>query len=203
MSVDKFFTETFGGETYPGETISAAYGPVTITAKIEHDYDTREPWKEHDGHGPVSDWTRRAKNAGEMVLHEDRGVRRYYDFADAVKIARRDGWNCRETIALQEAGQTFTAGEIAHRAAMANFNRLRAWCNDEWSWIGVVVTIECDGVEIGSASLWGIESDAGEYLDDVAEELTYDALDEAAPKIQETVAALQSALAKVRELTGK
>ena len=202
MLVDKFFTETFGGKTYPGETISAAYGPVTITAKIEHYYDMREPWYEHDGHGPVSDWTRRAKNAGEMVLIEDRESRRYYDFAETVKIARRDGWNCNETLALQEAGQTFTAGEIAHRAAMADFNRLRAWCNEEWSWIGVVVTIECDGVEIGSASLWGIESDAGECLDEVAEELAYDALAEAAPKIQETVVALQSALAKVKELTG-
>jgi hypothetical protein len=27
------------------------------------------PWERADGHGPVSDWTRREKRPGERVLH--------------------------------------------------------------------------------------------------------------------------------------
>lgn len=50
------------------------------------------PWEEEDGHGPVTDWTRRAKRPGELVLAEDRGARLLYDFSAACELARRDGW---------------------------------------------------------------------------------------------------------------
>lgn len=49
------------------------------------------PWDD-EGHGPVSDWTSRAKRAGELELCRDGQSRRYYDFAEACKLARRDGW---------------------------------------------------------------------------------------------------------------
>jgi len=128
-----------------------------------------EPWKEHDGHGPVSEWTRRAKRPGERVLCEDRGSKRYYDAEEATKIAKRDGWD----------GPPYggTARQKAHRAVQADYDRLRRWCNGDWCWVGVVVTEICtcdkghehDGE---SASLWGIESDAGgDYLEQVANEL--------------------------------
>jgi hypothetical protein len=58
---------------------------------------------------------------------------------------------------------------------LADFERLRAWCNDEWCWAGVIVTPFCeccgDYAEARAESLWGIESDAGDYLHEVAEEL--------------------------------
>ncbi len=143
------------------------------------------PWSAEDGHGPVTGWTTLAKRPGEMLLNEDHGSRRFYDFAAAVKIARRDGWGLsseeRQRLA-ERLGRAPTPGDIAHAAALADFERLRAWCNDDWHYVGVVVrqadACRCCGPR---ASLWGIESDAGDYLAEVAQELAAE-LDEQTEK---------------------
>lgn len=54
--------------------------------------DMGAPWEEHDGHGPVSEWESRAKLPGEIIINQDGESRRFYDFAAACQIARRDGW---------------------------------------------------------------------------------------------------------------
>lgn len=148
-------------------------------AEIEHDGDTDAPWEHEDGHGPVSEWTSRSKNAGELVLCSDRGRHRFYDFAGAVKLARRDGWD------TAPYGQG-TAGQRAERAARADYERLRAWCNDQWSYVGVIVhRLDHDGekIEDQAASLWGIESDAGDYLKEVSRELAADILHDHAEEL--------------------
>ena len=133
--------------------------------KIETPYDEHHgaPWEECDGHGPVSEWTTRDKAPGERILATDRHSRRYYDFAEAVKIARRDGWDTKPY-------NTGTKGERAHRAAEADFEYLRRWCNEQWRYIGVCVTVYRNGAEIGQDSLWGIEDD-GDYWKETAAEL--------------------------------
>lgn len=127
------------------------------TYKIEWFYDNYygAPWEEHDGHGPVSGWERRDKRPGELILNEDRGARRFYDFQAAVKQARAECWNsCRN-------------GTEAAEAARLDFEYLRRWCANDWHWCGIVVTMLDDGEEIDiSAVLWGIE-DQG-YLSDHA-----------------------------------
>lgn len=64
----------------------------TITVVWYRDYDLGPPWKEHDGHGIVSEWTTRDKRPGERVLVSDRSSHRFYDFEETVKIAKRDKW---------------------------------------------------------------------------------------------------------------
>lgn len=138
---------------------------------IERDEDHGAPWEEGDGHGPVSDWTRRDKAPNERVLHEDHGSKRYYDFAKAVRIARKDGWDA-------DPIGTGTKGETAARAAEADFKRMQSWCNDQWYYVGVIVTqFDSDGDETcNTHSLWGIESDCDDYLAEVAGELIDDCL---------------------------
>lgn len=155
----------------------------TLRARIKHDSDTGAPWEEHDGHGPVSDWTRRDKLPGELILCDDGRQKRFYDFAEACRIARRDGWNAKPYDVPGE-----TPRQRAAKAARADYDRLRAWCDDSWNWCGVVVTASRAGVELGTASLWGIESNAGAYLVEVANELTAEALAEAADKVREIAA---------------
>src|SRR5688572_7253649 len=74
-----------------------------------------EPWKEHDGHGIVSDWTRASKKPGELVLFTDRyESRRYYNVAETLKIAKRDGWGANEKGTKEreaKLGRTLTAKE--------------------------------------------------------------------------------------------
>jgi len=67
-----------------------------VRINVQDDTDMGAPWEEHDGHGPVSDWTTREKHPGERLLNSDRGSKRYYDVAEANRIAKRDGWGLTE-----------------------------------------------------------------------------------------------------------
>lgn len=143
-------------------------------ARTERDDDMGPPWKEHDGHGPVSDWTTRNKRPGERLLHSDGGSKRYYDFAEAMRIAKRDGWGLGEKDMARlthRLGRTPTKGEVTAAAVEQDFERLRGWCNDRWHWIGVIVKLEdADGRLIAQDSLWGIEGDT-DYWQEVAAEI--------------------------------
>jgi hypothetical protein len=141
------------------------------------DEDMGPPWEEHDGHGVVSDWTRHGKAPGERVLLAARdGSRRFYHVADTLEIARRDGWGISDAdraALVARLGRDPTQREITAAAVDADFDRMRQWCNDEWHWCGVVVELlDVDGEPTGDLeSVWGIESDAGEYLEETAREL--------------------------------
>lgn len=141
----------------------------TFRFRTEWDDTGDAPWEREDGHGPVSEWTTRDKQPGEMVLCSDHGQKRFYDFAEAVRIARRDGWNAAPY------SDDETPGQRAHKAAMADFKRLSDWCNDRWSYVGVIVEwvkeTEAFIEVLDSASLWGIESDARDYFTEVALDL--------------------------------
>lgn len=149
------------------------YNGATYAAKLERDDVAGAPWEGECGHGDVTGWETRDKRPGEMVLSKDRRAKRFYDFAGSVKLAKRDGWNAEPYDVPGE-----TKGQRAHKAALADFNRLKAWCDDEWCYVGVIVARVCpccDEVEEGDThSLGAVESDAGEYLWEVAQELAQD-----------------------------
>ncbi len=163
---DLYYEETF---THDGAEFRARYF---------YDTDMGAPWDKEGGHGPVSGWkhhalgqgTKPPKAPGELILLWDRGSYRTYDFQEACRIARRDGWDAPPY-------KTGTARERAARAALADYKRLRAWCNDEWHWCGIVVDIPDTPYE---ASLWGIESDAGDYFTEVKADLAEECLDQIA-----------------------
>lgn len=152
----------------------------TLSFRVEWFYDSYSdaPWDEECGHGEVSDWTTRDKRPGEMILSSDRRMKRFYDFAGAVKTARAEGWNTAPF-------EWPSAGAKAHAAAMADFDYLRRWCNDDWHYCGIVVTLlnadgEPDSVD---ASLWRIESDSPECHEEVVNELIQECLDQIATTI--------------------
>lgn len=167
---------------YHTETIEHA----GLTFKVAHVYDEdmREPWREHDGHGIViegsrSSYTGRAeKRAGQVDIStgERFATVWLYDVPASIALAKRDGWGIDpERRAAWEAriGRTLTRGEVAAAAVKADMERMRGWLHDSWHWCGVVVTLlDVDGNETAeSQSLWGIESDAGDYLEEVAADL--------------------------------
>jgi len=154
----------------------------TMSFRIEwfYDSDSDVPWDREDEHGPVSGWERRSKRPGEMILNSDRGSHRFYDFAEAVRIAKRDGW---DTVPYG----TRKPGERAHAAALADYEYLRRWCTDQWHYCGIVVTLlDADGEpDSVDASLWGIESDSPEYHDEVIGELIGECLSQITATIGE------------------
>lgn len=164
---------------------------LTLVVSIQPDSDMGPPWEEHHGHGPVSEWTTATKTAGQMILNKDGRSKRYYDFQEACAIARRDGWGLspeHKAELTAKLGRAPTGREIAARAAMLDFFRLQAWCDDSWSWIGVCLfelprdqynsprdVADSPDWDNYKAGLWGIESDATDYHDEVARELLWEA----------------------------
>lgn len=141
----------------------------------ERDLDMGAPWDVHDGHGPVSGWTSRDKYPGEVELNRDGSLRRYYDFAEATRIAKRDGWGLSEPVMLDLAerlGRVPTRKEVVREAVMRDFQRLQDWCEDRWTWVAVIVSLlDVQGHTVVTQSLCGIESDSGDYFAEVEQEL--------------------------------
>jgi hypothetical protein len=55
---------------------------------------------------------------------------------------------------------------------MSDYEFLRRWCNGDWCYIGVVVTLlDHEGEDVDDRSIWGVESDSHDYLTDTAHEL--------------------------------
>ena len=128
-------------------------GGEFYSVTVEYDNTIRIPWEWSDCHGPVSEWTTRNKRPGEMILCEDRRMRRYYDFSKAVKIARTQ-WGAENR-------------KKAADAAMADFKYLHGWCNDKWHY--VVIGVKDDD---GNADyIGGVESYCEDYIEELAKEI--------------------------------
>lgn len=171
------FTTAFKSYACVGDMITCEKDGFIATARIADNRDMDPPWENSDGHGPVTGWLSRAKNSGERVLSSDHGRHRYYNFAEAVKLAKRNGWGYKDAKG--------TPSQIAAEAAERDFKVLKAWCDDEWTYCGIVISVSRNGVTLDdhAASLWGIElnfpGSANEYLTEVANELLPEALDQA------------------------
>lgn len=183
---------------YDGDTFD--HRGHTFKVEYSRDDDMREPWKENDCHGVVSEWTSRDKAPGERVLVEDRSHKRYYDVQASMRRARKDQWGpihcatCGEESSSDTPGgwQAYakgvhatekdhafkreSAGQQAARAVEKDYDYLRAWCHDEWEWTNVHVILLDDDEEETNEEEWlgGCESgyrDNGRYLTEVAYEL--------------------------------
>jgi len=141
---------------------------LAFSVDVEPDYDSGAPWENSDGHGPVSGWETREKRPGELLLIRDGALSRYYDFAEACRIAMRDGWDS----APYNAG-TETKRQQAAKAARADYEYLRAWCNDEWRYVVLTVTLlDSDGNETEIFSSLGMVEDSdSDYLRETAREM--------------------------------
>ena len=142
---------------------------TTYRVEFIADYDMGAPWEERDGHGVVSDWERRDKKPGEVVIASDHGWKRFYDVAAATHIAKRDGWGVSNADT-----SNLTPAQITAMAVQHDMECMRDWCNDVWHWCGVSVfplTEGGDELRSKTESLWGIESDADSYFDEVIAEL--------------------------------
>lgn len=132
------FVTPFDSHACIGDSITCEEEGFEIVATIHEDDDDTPPWDRDELHGPVSDWTDRDRRSGEKVLKEDGCLRRYYDFAEAFRTARREQWYAPPL----DAEANIDAG------AEHDYEVLRAWCNDEWSFVGVDVVVLRDGIPL-------------------------------------------------------
>lgn len=178
---------------------------LRFIVNIEQDEDSSAPWDKEDGHGPVGEWTSRDKKPGEWVLSGERGSKRFYDAAEAMRIAHKDGWGLAEKYISEltaKHGRTPTKGEITAEAVRRDFEYLRGWCNDEWHYVGVCVRHATQDADARySNALWGIESLSDEYISEVAHQLAGEcAQDYVIPEIKAQRETLKIIRQRVKEL---
>lgn len=184
-------TILFDGDTF-------THAGMQFIVSFEHDGNHGAPWEEQDGHGPVSEYTRRDKKPGEWVLSSDRSSKRFYDASEATRIAKRDGWGLGDEEKAKLAtklGRTATKGEVTAESVRRDFEYLRGWANDKWHYVGVCVRhVSQDADERYSYATWGIESDCDENLTEVAHKLA----DECGRAIESEIAANRATLKTIR-----
>ena len=172
------FKSSFDNVLSHGDYIDAEVDGFDIRARIEIDTDVQSPWEDEDGHGPVSEWVARKKRPYERLLIKDGNSARYYDYADAIRIAKKENWDA------PPYGEG-TKAEQARRAVDRDFEVTKAWFNNEWHWCSVILSISKNGLLLSNhaASMGGVAmnhpSDDGESGADVtavANELLDDAV---------------------------
>jgi hypothetical protein len=150
---------------------------LTFRVSTVRDDDACAPWDAEDGHGPVSDWRwHEDARDGERALSRSRGRCRFYDWNEALVIAARESWGLApETRASlgERLGHEPSAEEVTEEAVRLDFERLRAWCDDEWEYLIVCVTLlDIAGDATGEdETLGGVESDCTDYMNELAADL--------------------------------
>lgn len=153
----------------PYNTHERNHRGVLLRVSCHFDPDMGPPWREHDGHGDVSDWkSKDDKRPGERLLSGDGGSYRFYDWQGAIETAKRDGWGISDeakTAVAKKKGKpvsSLTRGEIIEAAVQFDFDYLASWCNNEWRWIGYTTEYSRDDGETwqdGRASCWGFDDE--------------------------------------------
>lgn len=156
----------FEGQLSPGHDLKLNLPDgSTVEARMEYDENSFLPWEMGDCNGVVSDWRDvDSKRPGERILcGRGRGGNservRFYD-VPATMEKQKTVWG----EATPRDGETQRQANA--RAIEEDFQYLRAFCEDRWSYCGVILKhTKSDGYEKdGIASLWGVEY--GDRCDD-------------------------------------
>lgn len=146
---------------YEGEEITELPNGWKIKVAFQYDQDSGPPWKDCDGMGVIEECCYRPGEYGEYddwILNSDRGWYRYYDWKATLPEAMRDGWNTKPY-------NFHSTHEQAMAAMRSTYEFLRRWCNDDWWYVGMIVTLlDENDDELDEESCWGYESESIDYL---------------------------------------
>ena len=130
-------------------------------------------------------------------------------------IIKRDGFSIHVKAQYDEApnlsylgefGPRAEEGAIPHRghffnpmnpeSAERDYQRMLGYINADWTVVGITVTVYRKGVELGFASLFGIESDSSEnfFVSTVEDELIPEALGAARSALSQLIADVRGSL---------
>lgn len=169
------YTIDLDAGTIETDQLPAGY---SLRVKIENDDYCDPPWERDSGHGEVRHEYRyygTPKLArGETILYSERGDHWIYNQGAAFVTAWRDGWGLStDSLAklTHNLGKKPTSSQIRAEAVRQDMAFLRGYLSNDWNYVGVCVTLHDAGDdEIASYSIWNIESNAGDYLLEVAAE---------------------------------
>lgn len=153
-------------ENKPGEwTLCEDHGMRRYYDSVEANAIAR-----HDG------WCLTDEHKTELLTRLCAPVRKAKTIAETVRNGIRHRvvteW---ETVQRRAPGVPLTAGEIRAESVRRDYEFLRGWCNGDWHYCGVsVCALDDNGKPINDEfahAIWGIESNADEYIREVAADL--------------------------------
>jgi hypothetical protein len=155
------------------DNIAFKHKGFDIEAHIVPDYDADVSWigefSNEPGEGAIDHHA-----TGKWLGRSHRGERYFnpanYDMDYYIKYAK-----------MSEA----QARAEADRHAQSDYKRLVGYYTDEWSMVGVTLTVSRDGVKLAEASIWGVETDSGaDNFNALVQDLLHDAMAEADEKLK-------------------
>lgn len=180
------------------DTTTVTVQGLAFKVEIVQDLDSREPWKEHDGHGPVREGEsdrytgNMKKRAGEVVLHQgDHNCYSWvYDWTGAMVKAKEEGWGVSRD-KRPPGWDALTDPQQREVAVQSDFDFLKAWAENEWVWCEICVTlmvededgdlVEYDGPltskfhdSLSRVEYWqyaGLGSKENTYINEIIEEM--------------------------------
>ena len=169
------YTIDLDAGTIETDQLPAGY---SLRVKIENDDYCDTPWERDSGHGEIRhEWCRYGTpklSRGETILYSDGRDHWIYNQGAAFVTAWRDGWGLSpDSLAklTRTLGKKPTRSQIRAEAVRQDMAFLRGYLSNTWNYVGVCVTLHDAGDdEIASYSIWDIESNAGDYLLEVAAE---------------------------------
>lgn len=194
---------------YDGDTFE--HLGLTFRVHLPYDDASDPPWERSDGHGPVrqvftSHSSHVDKRPGERPMHSNRHATWLYDWQEASRLARVDGWGLgpKDSAELERRlGRPAKPGEIRQEAVRKDFEFLSGWLGDQWSYIGVCVELlDDDGEAVTdkyAAAIWGVESCAEEYIAELALEMAEQAANAEGKHPEQRRKAWHSALQEARQ----
>ena len=142
---------------------------LKFAVTFDYDQDIGAPWDQADGHGPVRIGRKHRdgesdKSPGDRPMNCAgwRETQYYYEWAEACKLARKDGWNA----------EPFDAPNRVQRAVQADFDYLSAWITGDWHYVVVgVCQVDADDNEVGAWDYCGGVETYSDYHHEFAREM--------------------------------
>lgn len=147
---------------------SVEIGPYTVEIKQEYDPDPDLSWLGMYSNLPGPDAIDRAKTSAGTRANEFR----YWN----PTITLDEHYRGLHRLGYSKADAWLKALEYREQ----DYNRIERFCRGDWAMLGIVAVARIGGMECGTASLWGIESDNDEYIDAIALEMAHEAAHAAA-----------------------
>ena len=124
-----------------------------------YDHSSGPPWDECDGHGPIREIRRDARNLtndyrsvskapGEVLIDNGNGELWAYNVQAATKMALRDAWGHGADVAGE------TKRQKAARAVAADVKFCQDWLRNEWWWCSCAIAFESDFQREGEGCEW-------------------------------------------------
>ncbi len=136
---------------------------------------TVEIRQEYDDHNPDLSWLGEYSNkpGRDAIARRNVGRNEYSHWTPTISLGEHSQQLHR--LGFSKADAWLKALEYRER----DYSRMERFCRGDWAMIGIIATARVGGMECGGASLWGIESDSGDYIDEVADELAREAVKDA------------------------